>query len=166
VAGARQVPIADDDTATTLGAKLAAAGVGLLLETLPALLDGSVRPAPQDDAAATLAPPLNKEDGRLRFDQPARAVSARARGVDPWPGATALLDGEAMRLFRPRALAATGGSAGAPAGTVLGLVAEGLAVACADAPVAFAELQLPGRRRLPAAAVLAGRPIPAGARLG
>src|SRR4051812_7793231 len=93
VAAVREVDIAADDPPATLGAKLAAAGVPLLIETLPAILDGSVRLRPQDDAAATLARPLEKEDGRLRFDVPARAVSARARGVDPWPGASALLDG-------------------------------------------------------------------------
>jgi methionyl-tRNA formyltransferase len=163
VAAAREVHIDDADTAATLSAKLAAAGAPLLVETLPAILDGSVRLRPQDDAAATVAPMLTKADGRLRFDLPARAVSARARGVDPWPGASALLDGEPMRLYGPRVLAPP---AGAAPGTVVGLRAEGLAVACADAPVAFAELQLPGRRRLPAAAVLAGRPIPPGTPLG
>jgi methionyl-tRNA formyltransferase len=161
VAAVREVAIDDDDTAATLGLKLATVGAPLLVETLPAILDGSVRLTVQDGAAATLAPPLTKEDGRLRFDAPARTVSARARGVDPWPGATALLDGEPVRLFRPRVLAGPPG--GAP-GEVLGLRAGGLAVACADAPAAFAELQLPGRRRLPAAAVLAGRPIPPGTR--
>jgi methionyl-tRNA formyltransferase len=163
VAATRVVDIADDDTAGTLGAKLAAAGAPLLIETLPAILDGSVRLTAQDGAAATVAPMLTKEDGRLRFDQPARLVSARARGVDPWPGAAALLDAEPVRLFGPRVLPPPAG--GGP-GEVLGMQAGGLAVACADAPVAFAELQLPGRRRLPAAAVLAGRPIPRGTRLG
>jgi methionyl-tRNA formyltransferase len=162
VAAMREVPIGDDDTTATLARALAVAGAPLLTETLPAILDGSVRLQPQDDAAATLAPPLAKEDGRLRFDAPARAVSARARGVDPWPGATALLDGEVVRLFGPRVLP---GPAGGAAGTVLGLRPEGLAVACADAPIAFAELQLPGRKRLAASAVLAGRPIPPGTSL-
>jgi methionyl-tRNA formyltransferase len=90
-------------------------------------------------------------------------VSAQARGVDPWPGATAMLGDEVLRLFAPRVL---DGVAGAPPGTVLPPRPEGLPVACADGAVAFAELQLPGRRRLPAAAVLAGRPIPPGTRLG
>ena len=162
VAAVKEVPIGDDDTTATLALALAAAGAPLLVDTLPAILDGRVSLARQDDAAATLAPPLLKEDGRLRFDVPARAVSARARGCDPWPGATALLDGGPVRLFGPRVLA---GAAGGPPGVVLGLHPEGLAVACADAPIAFAELQLPGRKRLPAAALLTGRPIPPGTSL-
>jgi methionyl-tRNA formyltransferase len=162
VAAVREVPIGDDDTTETLALALAAAGAPLLAETLPSILDGTVRVTPQDDAAATLAPPLVKEDGRLRFDVPARAVSARARGVHPWPGATVLLDGEIARVFAPRVLP---GPAGGAPGAVLGLRPEGLAVACADAPIAFAELQLPGRKRMPAAALLAGRPIPPGTSL-
>ncbi|HEX4406629.1 MAG TPA: methionyl-tRNA formyltransferase [Polyangia bacterium] len=162
VAAVAEVPIGDDDTTASLALALAAVGAPLLVDTLPAILDGSVRLTPQDDAAATLAPPLVKDDGRLRFDVSARDVSARARGCDPWPGATALLDGEIIRLFGPRVLS---GPAGGAAGTVIGVRPEGLAVACADAPIAFAELQLPGRRRMPAAALLAGRPIPAGTSL-
>jgi methionyl-tRNA formyltransferase len=162
VAAVARVPIGDDDTTATLGPALAAAGAPLLERTLPAILDGSVALEPQDDARATLAPPLVKEDGRLRFDEPARAVSCRARGCDPWPGATALLDGEPLRVFGPRVLP---GPAGGAPGAVLGLHAEGLAVACADAPLAFAELQLPGRKRMAAAALLAGRPIAAGTSL-
>jgi methionyl-tRNA formyltransferase len=159
VAAAHVVPIADDDTGGTLAAKLSHVGAALLVTTLRSIVDGTVRLTPQDDAAATLAPPLKKEDGRLRFGEPARVVAARARGVDPWPGATALLEGEPVRLFGPRVLS---GPAPCPPGQVIGLVPDGLAVACADAPVGFRELQLPGRRRLPAAAVLAGRSIPAG----
>ena len=159
VAATRALPIADDDTAGTLSERLADVGAALLRDTLPAIAGGSVVLAPQDDAAATLAPPLAKSDGRLRFDAPARVVSAQARGVDPWPGATALLAGEPMKLFAPRVIDAARG--GRP-GEVLGLRAEGLAIACADGAVAFAELQLPGRRRMPAAAVLTGHAIAPG----
>jgi methionyl-tRNA formyltransferase len=157
VAAMRALPIADDDTGGTLSEKLAELGARLLVETLPAIADGSVTLTPQDDAGATLAPLLTKADGHLRFDRPARVVSAHARGVDPWPGASAVLDGAPLKLFAPRVVAGTGRP-----GEVLGLRPEGLAVACAEGAIAFGELQLPGRRRLPAAAVLAGHPIPAG----
>jgi len=160
VASMRALPIADDDTGATLSDKLADVGAALLAETLPAIAAGGVALTPQDHARATLAPMLTKADGRLTFDRPARMVSAHARGVDPWPGASALLEGEPLKLFGPRVVG-TDGAAARP-GEVLGVRAEGLAVACADEAVAFAELQRAGGRRLPAAAFLAGHRIPAG----
>jgi methionyl-tRNA formyltransferase len=179
VAALRGLPIADDDTAGTLSIKLAELGAGLLRETLPAIASGALTLTPQAESAHTLAPLLSKIDGRLDFRQPARRVSAQARGVDPWPGATARLDGEVVRLFKPFVLPPAPGAAGREPGVVLGTgeVAGAdhgarigvLAIACGDpdgTSIGFAELQLPGRRRLPVAAVLAGRPIPAGTRLG
>jgi methionyl-tRNA formyltransferase len=166
VASVRAIPIAETDTAGTLSEKLSELGGELLAATLPAIGDGTVSLTPQDDRAATLAPLLSKTDGRLQFDRPARLVSAHARGVDPWPGATAILDGDPLRLFDPRLPAASSlPAASRPPGEVLGLCAEGLAIGCADGPIAFGALQLPGRKRLPAAALLAGRPIPAGTQL-
>ena len=161
VAAVRALDIADDDTAGTLSDRLATLGAGLLAETLPAIAGGGVALATQDHDAATLAPILTKADGHLTFDRPARAVSAHARGVDPWPGASAMLDGAPLKLFAPRVVDAQGAAVGRP-GEVLGLRPEGLAVACAPGAIAFGELQLPGRKRLPAAAVLAGHKIPAG----
>ena len=157
-------PIADDDTADTLGKRLAVLGAELLAATLPAIVDGSIVLERQDDARATLAPILRKEDGRLSFALTARQVSARARGVDPWPGATTLLDGQVVKLFGPRVLDGTAVQERAAPGTVVAIDARGLSVACADAPLAFAEIQLPGRKRLPAPAVAAGRAIAVGAR--
>ena len=163
VGATRALAIADDDTAGTLSARLADVGAALLRDTLPAIAGGSLVLTPQDDAAATLAPPLAKSDGRLRFAAAAGAVSAQARGVDPWPGATALLDGEPLKLFAPRVV---DGAAGGRPGEVLGLRSEGLAVACGEGAVAFGEMQLAGRRRMPAAAVLTGHAIAPGTQLG
>jgi methionyl-tRNA formyltransferase len=160
VAARAALPINDDDTAGTLAPRLAALGARLLVDTLPAIAEGRVTLEPQDHARATLAPPLRKEDGLLDFRAPAEEVSARARGVDPWPGPGAFLDGEPLKLFAPRVVEGEG-----EPGVVLGMAPAGLVVACGRGAVAFAELQLPGRRRLAAAAVLAGRPIPPGTRL-
>jgi methionyl-tRNA formyltransferase len=152
------LPISDEDTAGTLAARLAVLGAQLMVATLPRIAAGEIAPQAQDHAQATLAPMLEKEHGLLDFQRPARLVSAQARGVDPWPGATTVIDGEVVKLFHPRVVEGQG----AP-GSVLGLGALGLQIACAGGAVAFRELQFPGRKRLPAAAVLAGRPIPVGA---
>jgi methionyl-tRNA formyltransferase len=167
VASVRRLPIADDDTTGTLSLKLSELGAALLADTLPTIFSGEVKLEPQDHAAATLAPLLTKADGILDFGRPARLVSAQARGVDPWPGATAMLGEVPLRLFAPRVLAVP--APGRKPGEVVGLHEGLLVVAGGDADrasVGFAELQLPGRRRLAAAALLAGHPIPAGTRLG
>jgi len=160
VAASVEAPIRDDDTAGTLAERLALLGSKLLVATLPRIADGTVSLQAQDEAGATLAPLMKKEDGYLDLGAPALAVSAQARGVDPWPGATVFLEGEPMKVFGARAIEGQG-----TPGEVQGLVPQGLAVACGGGAVAFAELQMPGRKRMPAAAVLAGHPIPVGTRL-
>jgi methionyl-tRNA formyltransferase len=144
-----------------LAARLAPIGARLLIETLPRVADGTVEPRQQDHTAATLAPPLTKPDGQLDFREPAAVVSARARGVAPWPGATVWLLGEIAKVFLPTLLDGQG-----QPGEVLGLRPQGLAIACGTGVIAFSEIQLPGRKRMPAKALLAGHPIPSGTILG
>lgn len=86
------------DTSGDLLERLAAAGAGLLLTTLGAVADGSVRPETQDDAAATLAPLLTTADGLLRWQDPALALERRVRGVTPSPGAHTTWRGVRLRL--------------------------------------------------------------------
>jgi methionyl-tRNA formyltransferase len=160
VAASLEESIRDDDTAGTLADRLATRGSQLLAASLLRIADGTVTPRVQDEAGATLAPLMKKEDGYLDLGANARVVSAQARGVDPWPGATVFLGGEPVKVFGPRVI----GGQGAP-GEIQGLAPQGLAVASGEGAVAFAELQMPGRRRMPAAAFLAGHPIPAGERL-
>jgi len=163
VIACRKTPIGPDETSGELFQRLAVLGAELLLETLPKLARGELVPSPQDDALATLAPMLRKEDGRLDFTQPANHVSARARGVDPWPGAFALLNGEPLKLWRPT-VRATASSVAEP-GTIVAATKHGLEIACGSGSVVFAEMQLAGRKRLPVAAVLSGNAVAVGSRL-
>jgi len=83
------------------------------------------------------------------------------RGCDPWPTAYTSLGGEPLKLFRAKVVSGRG----AP-GVVIGADRDGLLVGCGDDAIAFAELQLPGKRRMASAALLAGRPMPVGTKLG
>lgn len=158
----RRRAIAADDTSGSLHDALAQLGAELLAEGLDRLARGEPPPPePQDEALATAAPMLDKEEGRVDWAQPAPRVRDRIRAVDPWPGAFTLLDGEPLKLWRPR----LSSGAGAP-GEVLGADRDGLIVGCGEGAVAVAELQLPGRKRMAAQALLAGRPIPPGRTLG
>lgn len=160
----RETPIGADETAGELFARLAPLGAEALLDALDGLAAGTVVAVPQPVTGASHARMLTKADGALDFARPATAVAAHARGVDPWPGAVAQLRGQTVKLFTPRVDAAAHGSA--RAGEVIGVDERGAWIACGDGAVGFAELQLPGRRRMTARDLAAGRAIAVGDVLG
>jgi methionyl-tRNA formyltransferase len=96
----RKIPIGADDTAETLGPKLASIGADLMIETLRGLDSGQLRPTPQDHSQATFAPILKKEDGRIDFARSAKDLFNRLRGFQPWPGAFTTFRGKTLQVHR------------------------------------------------------------------
>jgi methionyl-tRNA formyltransferase len=96
----RELPIEPDDTAETLGPKLAVVGAELMVETLRGLENGQLRPVPQDHAKATVAPILKKEDGRIDFARSANEILNRLRGFQPWPGAYTTFKGKTLQVHK------------------------------------------------------------------
>src|SRR3954470_552316 len=90
--------ISGEDTSLTLGPRLAALGAELMAQTLPKLERGEITPQKQDDAQATLAPILKKEDGLLEFRRTAQENLNRLRGFQPWPGAHTTFRGKQMTV--------------------------------------------------------------------
>lgn len=155
-----RLPILDDDDSETLSAKVAQLGHDLLVEHLPALLAGRLAKTPQPDEGVTYAEMLKKEEGQVDFNRPAPSVRDHARAMHPWPAAFTTLDGEVVKLFAPTLAEGSG-----EPGTVL-RAGPDLVVACRDGAVAFADIQAPGKRRMPVGAFLKGHPIATGHRLG
>ena len=158
----RALSIGPLETAGELHDRLALLGRETLEETLRQLCAGTLLPEQQEDALTCYAPMLKKEDGRIDWRRSAAEIHNQVRGLDPWPGAYTALNGEVLKLART--IPETG-SAGPP-GQVLAATAEGVRVACGTGILRIGELQLPGKKRLPAAEFLRGRPLPAGTRLG
>ena len=98
----REHAIAALDTSETVAPVLAAMGAELMIETLRGLQAGTVHPIPQDDDRATLAPVLNKEDGRMDFRRPAVEIWNRLRGFQPWPGAFTSFRGKNLHVWSAR----------------------------------------------------------------
>jgi len=93
-----ELPIADDYTAVTLAPKLAAVGADLIIETLHRLEAGTIKRRSQNNAEATLAPILTKEDGRIDFSRSAQEIHNRFRGFQPWPGAFTTFRGKVLNI--------------------------------------------------------------------
>lgn len=83
----KRIRITPDDTAGSLFEALSTLGADLLIETLPAYMDGNITPQPQPEEGVTYAPMLKKEDGLLDFAKSAVELERRVRAMSPWPGA-------------------------------------------------------------------------------
>lgn len=159
----RTVPIRPDETAGELHDRLALLGCAAMTDTLERLCAGTLIREKQDDALSCYAPMLKKEDGRIDWSRSAPKLHNQVRGLDPWPGAYTLLAGEPLKLARTHPL---GEDHAAAPGTVLATNRDGVHIACGQGILSIGELQLPGRKRLPAADFLRGCPLAAGTLLG
>jgi methionyl-tRNA formyltransferase len=114
---------------------------------------------PQPEGA-TYAPKIGKAEAWLDWTQPSQVLARRVRAFDPFPGASTVLQGTPIKVWRGAAVPAHG----APQpGTVTDASAEGVTIACGDGALRVTELQRPGGKRLGAREFLAGFPVRAGA---
>ncbi len=163
----RAMAIAPDQTAADLFPLLAEMGAALMIETLDGLAAGSITPEKQDDAVATHAPILTREDGRMDFTQPAMTIYNRWRGFQPWPGAWTTFNDKKLTAVRLMPIEA-GSLMSAPKypGEVVA-DQERLFIGCGEASwLELVEVQLEGKKRMAAADFLRGHAPQPGDRLG
>ena len=152
-----RVPITPEDNVGSLYTRLAERGAALLVQALDMLRRGEAIQIPQNEAEATLAPPISRDMRRLHWELEAAAVAGWIRGLDPRPGAATLWQGQVLKVFGAR-VKKTGGRPSTP-GTVLRLTPQGLEIACGQGSVTVKELQLAGHKRLEVAEFLRGQPL-------
>ncbi len=142
-----ETEIGEQETAEELGERLAVAGADLLVRTLAGL--PGIRPEPQDDSQATLAPILKKEDGHIDWRLSPHEILDRVRGFVPWPGCYGFLHSLRFHIWK-----AVPADVDVPPGALRAvnrrLYAGGLELL---------EVQLEGKKRMPAAAFLNGFPL-------
>jgi methionyl-tRNA formyltransferase len=155
--------IGADETAPGLGARLSETGAELMLETLRGLVAGKLTPRPQDNAAASYAPILKREDGLIDWKGAAQEIYNRMRGFSPWPGAFTEFRGQACHLWgRP--------ASGALSKDIPGTLASKngrLEIACGAATVLeLTHVKLEGRKQVSAAEFANGARLHPGERFG
>ncbi|QAU32893.1 methionyl-tRNA formyltransferase [Janthinobacterium sp. 17J80-10] len=149
----QSVPIAIDDTTGTLHDKLAALGADMIVDALAQLDKGTLPATPQPEAGVTYAAKITKEEALLDLSQSAIEVARKIRAFNPFPGASALFNDVAVKLWHADALAENGNAA---PGQVLKADADGVVIACGSGAVRVTQLQKPGGKRLAAREFLQG----------
>lgn len=136
-------PISAQDTGGTLHDRLAELGPTAVLQAITGLTDGTLVGEVQDDALATYAHKLNKEEARIDWTRPAEELERLVRAFNPWPICHSTLAGEALKI-----LAAEVSEGQGTPGTILSVSKDGLIVACGKDVLRLTRLQLPGGKPL------------------
>ena len=157
---ALRTPVEPDETAGELQLRLAEMGAEAVIEALALLSLGKATVAPQNDALATYAKKIVREDARLPFDAPSDRVARLVRAYDPKPGAWTTLGGLEVRCFGAQDLPERTGEAG----TVVEAGEQGLVIACGEGAVRIADVHPSGQKRLAAAQWVRGRGVRVGER--
>ncbi|WP_446745821.1 methionyl-tRNA formyltransferase [Silvibacterium acidisoli] len=158
----RELAVGPDQTSADVYPLLAEMGAGLMVETLAGLEAGTLQAQKQDDSLATHAPILTRDDARIDFSQSAATIYNRWRGFQPWPGAWTMMNGKKLTVHQLKPVE----QASVEPGTMN--VASGkLIVGCGQGTaIELIEVQLEGKKRMPAADFLRGYQLKTGDRLG
>ncbi len=151
-----------DETYGDLHDRLAHLGATLLIKTLDDIGAGKVKRCRQDPSLVTLAPRLTREITQISWDRPASDIVNLIRGLSPTPAAYSLLAGKTLKIYRAAAKAT---AKEALPGTVVRTDGKGITVAASQGEVLLTDIQLEGKKRMPAADFLRGFRLNEGTRL-
>lgn len=135
-------PIAADEDAVSLAGRLSILGAEKLMEALPLIEEGQIRPQPQDHARASYAPMLRKDEGEIDWSRPCQTICTMIRGLLPWPCAHTYQNGKMLKILRASCEHA---EPGCTPGTLL-KGRRNVRIACGDGFVIPLELQLEGKK--------------------
>ncbi|MFH1152225.1 MAG: methionyl-tRNA formyltransferase [Pseudomonadota bacterium] len=154
-------PISDNETTQNLHDRLAIMGADMIIKTLDGLRNNSIIPRPQDNAMASYAPMLKKEDGKIDWESEPGSIHSRVRAMTPWPGAFTFHGNERLKLFivKPGFTPTD-----ALPGTILAADAQGIRVAAGNGTITILELQGAAGKRLRADEYLRGKTLSPGTR--
>ena len=160
-----RVPISPEDTTGSLSDKLARIGAQLILDVLPAWLNGKIRPRPQDESLATYCNKLSKEDGEIDWRSSAVEIWRRVRAFNPWPGAHTTWQGKQLKILAAIPLQSVPGT---PPGQVLDLHDKkgGFGIAAGNGALGLVTVQLQGKKAMPAGDFIRGQRGMVGASVG
>ena len=137
------VAIGPEETAGELHDRLANLGGELLVRHFDAIVSGALAAEEQDDARATYAGKISKQDARLDWQQPAAVLHRQVRAYNPVPGAFFFFDDTPIKCWRARVI---NDSVEATPGDVLSADRNGIVVACGRDALCIDNLQRPGKR--------------------
>lgn len=153
-----ETEIGEFETSGQLFERLSELGAELLIKTVHDIEKGCAPRAPQDASRASFAPPLSKEMSSIDWHKTPREINKQVCGLNPWPVATAELEGLSFKIF---GVEYTTNKTEKPAGAVVSAdVKKGIELACGNGEtLLITRLQAPGGKQMAASDYLRGHPM-------
>ena len=139
----RAIPIEETDNVGTMFEKLALVGRDLLLESLPSYLAGDLKPVPQDKNQVTFSPNISPEEERIDWTKTNHQIFNQIRGMNPWPVAHTLLNGERFKIYEATPVEGAGQS-----GEILAIGKKELIVAAGKGALSLQTVQPAGKPKM------------------
>lgn len=161
----REIPIAPEETAADLFEKLTSLGAGVLRETMRLMQTGSAPRTPQNEASATYAPTIKKEDARIDWTKSATSIVNQIRAFNPRPTAQCEFKGAPLKVWRARL---SGGTPAQSTPTAPGSILESrttVVIATGEGALELLEVQPTGKQKMSALDWARGARLGAGDKL-
>ena len=149
----KAINIEEDDNVGTMHDKLSFLGADLLRETMPSIINETNDSIPQDDAKATFASNISREDERINWNQSAQDIHNHIRGLSPWPVAYTTMDDKNLKLFSAHVITGKNGDTGKIIETTKKAIIIGTG---SNDAIALTDMQLAGKKRMLVANYLSG----------
>lgn len=141
-----ETKIMPDDTVGTLHDRLSKMGAKLLLETIPNIVSGNISPKKQNEEEVTYAWNITREEEKIDFSKKSLDIYNQIRGLNPCPGAYAMLDHQIVKIYSARIGKKT--PIACETGKIGQVYEDGIGVSCQDGEIIITELQFAGKKRM------------------
>lgn len=151
----KETKIGPEDDFETLHDRLTLLGGEAVVEALTLLEQGKLKPEKQDESQSCYAPLISKEMGVIDFSRPAISIDRLIRGMTPWPSAYTGLRGKQLKIWKAVPEIQRDVSGHVP-GEILSVEKDSVIVAAGEGAIRLLELQIEGKKRMPAHDFLLG----------
>lgn len=158
-----QIVLDPKETGGSLHDKLAVLGGNLLVKALPMIENGTAPREVQDASQSSYYGLFKKEDGLIDFTKTAVEIERLIRGLNPWPSAYTSMEGKGLKLWEADVVE---GSKKGECGEIVEVTKDSILVQTGEGYLAIKELQLEGKKRMPAEVFLRGYEVKTGTKLG
>lgn len=141
-----EIEILPSDNVGTLHDRLSIMGTKLLLDTIPNIISGNIKPIKQDETEATYAKNITREEEKIDFSKSTIEIFNQIRGLNPWPGAYAILDGNVVKIYS--AYISESFFTTRKDGEIGKIYKDGIGVSTHDGEIIITEIQFAGKRKV------------------